>query len=190
MRYLAAVLSMPNVGSASGRWSGEDRPYVHLMRVSERNKKELKEKLDVIGYYYHDFGDGWGAGITIKEVDAVEYKHLKKITRGFAGYEWMVKSILTHKRILSSSESTFFAFKDELINAGLTVEIKNEFGIYEELRSDIGLYHSLKLRCYNQRNRHAEEHMVLYLNGKHYCKLANTRESRANIITYLRSLAE
>ena len=85
-------LSMPNVSSWNGRWSGEGREYTKL--VDERQAKhELK------GSYYYDFGDGWGARIDVTTVTGGEVAKIRKRSDGFCGYDWMVDSILRHGEI-------------------------------------------------------------------------------------------
>lgn len=172
MRYLAAFLSMPNVGSWNRKWSGENRPYVSLFRAPERNKQFLAERLSLIGYYTYDFGDGWSAGITIKEVDEKEYKQLKKSTAGFYGYDWMVNSIIRYKRIVNDQERSFIEFHKSLIDAGFNDAAINTHSFYDELTFTTES-HNCSIRYYNQYNKHADEHMRLYIDGKDYCELSD-----------------
>lgn len=93
---LAFSLSMPGCNSWNGKWSGEGRRYVIVKSfVSKKSQVKAQEILDK-GYYRYDFGDGWAAGITVKEVDNMEARKLKKTSEGFSGYDWMVTSILDH----------------------------------------------------------------------------------------------
>jgi len=93
-------LSMPNVGSWNGRWSGEDKRYI--IRKSVRSEKDIKKAISLIGYHYYNFGDGWGAGITVKEIDSSESRKLEKYRKnGFCGYNWMVDSLWNYGEILN-----------------------------------------------------------------------------------------
>jgi hypothetical protein len=80
---IVAELTMPNVGSWNGKWTGDSDK--HTILVKGKNAKEL------IGNYYYNFGDGWGASVEIRKA-----KPREKITNQFAGYEWMVESIKKH----------------------------------------------------------------------------------------------
>lgn len=86
-------LSMPNNNAWNGKWSGEGRCYARVR--SYENPQSWMEK----DYYYYNFGDGWGAGVTVKKVDAEQARKLRKASVGFCGYEWMIDSIEKHGRI-------------------------------------------------------------------------------------------
>ncbi len=97
---LSFTLSMPNVASWDGKWSGQDRLYVKVNnfgRSKERNAR-AQEILDK-GYFHYSFGDGWSAGVTVKEVNSREGARLKKKSDGFCGYDWMVQSIISDMKI-------------------------------------------------------------------------------------------
>lgn len=81
-------LSMPSNNSWNGKWSGEDRKYTVAKKVTDKKAAELQE------YYSYNFGDGWVAGITIREA-----KPRERATNKFCGYEWMIDSILWHGEI-------------------------------------------------------------------------------------------
>jgi hypothetical protein len=96
-------LSMPNVGSWNGRWSGESKRYI--IRKTIRSQKDIEKVQSLIGYHYYNFGDGWGAGITVTEIDSSESRKLDKYKKnGFCGYEWMVKSLWNYGKILNDSQ--------------------------------------------------------------------------------------
>lgn len=95
---LAFTLSMPGVGSWNSQWSGFGKCYVIVKSVSPK-------KADLAGKYFsYDFGDGWRAGVSVRQVDASEARKLRRRSDGFAGYDWMVDEILTHRRILTLAE--------------------------------------------------------------------------------------
>jgi len=92
---LAFELSMPGVGSWNGLWSGEIFPYVKVVTwPNTKKRRELADKILAEAYYRYDFGDGWAAGVSVREVDAVEARKLRKASSGFAGYDWMVDEII------------------------------------------------------------------------------------------------
>ena len=99
MRHIAFFLSMPNVGSWNGQWSGHGGRYVIVK--SFRNKSPILENL-TDGSWSYNFGDGWGASVRMKEVDATTARKLKKDSDGFCGYDWMIASIISHGEIRNS----------------------------------------------------------------------------------------
>ena len=101
---LAFTLSMPNNNSWDGRWSGEGRLYVVTRTFTgAKGGKKAGEILSSRSYYYN-FGDGWGASVSVKEVSPSEARQLRKKSNGFCGYDWMVDSIISHGKILNSLE--------------------------------------------------------------------------------------
>ena len=79
-------LSMPNVGSWNGRWTGENSKYTVMRKI---------DGSDIVGKsFYYDFGDGWGASVKVREAEPRE-----KATNRFAGYEWMIDSIIRNGEI-------------------------------------------------------------------------------------------
>ena len=94
------TLSMPNVGSWNGKWSGEDAIYVKVINFG-RSKKSLDNAKAIVDkcYYHYSFGDGWAAGVKAKDITASEARSLRAKTQGFCGYDWMVDSIKAVGRI-------------------------------------------------------------------------------------------
>ena len=86
-------LSMPQINTWNGHWSGENKKYVVLKPSSKR-----LDALDGQSHWY-DFGDGWAACVDIKKVSRKEANRLKKLSSGFMGYEWMINSIIWRGRI-------------------------------------------------------------------------------------------
>ena len=99
---LCFTLSMPNRNSWNGRWNGDDYLYAKIVNFGKTKKGEaraediLKEKS-----YYYNFGDGWAANISVKEVTGKESAQIRRKTKGFYGYDWMVESILIDRRIIT-----------------------------------------------------------------------------------------
>lgn len=90
MKTIAFVLTMPNVGSWNGKWSGEGRLYAVLERMTDKKADKLLEKPS----HHYSFTDGWGANVAIKEItDRAEARTMRRHTKGFCGYEWMIRSI-------------------------------------------------------------------------------------------------
>lgn len=79
-------LSMPGRNSWNGKWSGQDSLYVIVRKFGKKYPK--------LGSYSYNFGDGWRASIAVREVTAPAAKELRKKSRGFCGYDWMVDSIV------------------------------------------------------------------------------------------------
>lgn len=96
MHYVAYVLSMPNKGSWDGKWTGEKDVHVRCRKICDKawNNRVTKEPELAGKSFYHDFGDGWTAKIEVKEVTEKEARALKKRSVGFAGYDWMIASLI------------------------------------------------------------------------------------------------
>ena len=80
-------LSMPNVGSWNGQWSGGGRSYNLVRRVPDKRIAEL----EIPNSWYHNFGDGWGASVSARVMECGERRPK---SAGFAGYDWMLDRIL------------------------------------------------------------------------------------------------
>ncbi len=97
---LAFILSMPNRSSWNGRWSGDGKCYAIVKPIGRSRK--ARAKADAIlaeKSFYHNFGDGWGASVAVREVDQNEARQLRRQSLGFCGYDWMVSDILANGRI-------------------------------------------------------------------------------------------
>lgn len=96
-------LSMPNVGSWNGKWTGAGANYV-VVRDLGRGKaaQEKTQEIAGKGSYFYDFGDGWGARISVRVVTPAEATKARRRSQGFYGYDWMVDSIIRNGRIVPS----------------------------------------------------------------------------------------
>jgi len=93
---------MSNVGSWNGKWTGTDNFYCRVRSYAPKSEK-IKNLLASPNHYYN-FGDGWGASISIEECKAKEAAKFKKMSAGFRGYDWMIDEIEEYGRILTLKE--------------------------------------------------------------------------------------
>jgi hypothetical protein len=90
---IAFVLSMPNVGSWNGKWSGENHLYCRVYKNAQVPQNLWNKD------FCYNFGDGWVARIKVLKVDAIEGGKMKRKSKGFYGYDWMIASLLKHGEI-------------------------------------------------------------------------------------------
>jgi hypothetical protein len=88
-------LAMPGCNSWNGRWSGEGRNYSIVRNLTDKKAAALLDGKARESWGYN-FGDGWFASVEARVVPKGE--RLRK-SDGFAGYEWMVSSILADGEI-------------------------------------------------------------------------------------------
>lgn len=93
-RYVIFTLGMPNRASWNGKWSGEEKEFRQYITLT----KGMDESKLASGYFYYNFGDGWGASVSTQIVDGAKAKNaiMKNADTGFCGYGWMVDSIIKH----------------------------------------------------------------------------------------------
>lgn len=101
---LAFHLSMPNCPSWNGKWSGEGKKYVRCRTFRSRAAKANAEKILQKGYFHYSWSDGWGAGITVREVTPYEAAKLRKASAGFYGYDWMIDTIIEYGEPLATHQ--------------------------------------------------------------------------------------
>ena len=92
------VLTMPNVSSWNGKWTGEGRFYARTCTAFFRGKAlypNLKE-----GSFHYSWDDGWGASVKVTFVTPTEARKADKNSKGFCGYEWMIDSLKKHGKII------------------------------------------------------------------------------------------
>jgi len=91
---LCFELSMPNVGSWNGKRSSANSYFAKVVSFG-RTKKGIEKAQTILdkGYFSYSFGDGWRAGISVKEVNAKEAAKARRKSKGFCGYDWMIDSI-------------------------------------------------------------------------------------------------
>lgn len=91
-------LSMPHASSWNGKWSGAGKKYICVM--DQRTvPKELWDK-----DFYYRWDDGWEACVSVRKVYWREAQKLEKMSVGFAGYDWMIDSLIQRGYIVSESD--------------------------------------------------------------------------------------
>ncbi len=101
---IAFILTMPNNNAWNGKWTGEGNLYAKVenfrgKKADVKAQEILKEKS-----FYYNFGDGWGASVEVKEVDQKEVRQIRKHSKGFCGYDWMIQEIKDHGKIIPLNE--------------------------------------------------------------------------------------
>jgi hypothetical protein len=102
MQYRVFILTMPNVNSWNGKWTGEGGLYCIVRKYTD--KSPVLQNVDKHNSHYYNFGDGWGALVTIKKIPSEEAAKYRKRSDGFSSYGWMVDEIEEHGRILTVKE--------------------------------------------------------------------------------------
>lgn len=99
---LMFTLAMPSNNSWNGRWSGQDRPYAIVRR--EPRDRAFVDKILAEGSFHYNFGDGWTARVSVERIDSSKAAGVRKKSRGFCSYDWMVDDILRLGRIRTLAE--------------------------------------------------------------------------------------
>ena len=96
---LSFEITMPNVGSWNGQWTGAKNLHFAFRNVSKKEGVTLMGGKDKRNFYYN-FGDGWGANVCVKPMLSTEKTKIEKMNNGFMGYDWMIDSILKNDKII------------------------------------------------------------------------------------------
>ena len=99
---VAFILTMPGKGSWNGKWTGEGNLYARVVRMGKNDSPEINRLIGKSESY--SWSDGWRASVEIKQVDAKEAARIRKNTKGFCGYDWMIDSLISYGEILSSND--------------------------------------------------------------------------------------
>lgn len=83
------ILDMPKINTWNGHWSGEDDVYAKAYQNREVPKEVLNKE------FSYNFGDGWTARVKVKQMPATESRKIMAKSKGFCGYEWMIRSIIS-----------------------------------------------------------------------------------------------
>lgn len=89
MKRIEFKLGMPSNNSWDGKWSGADRNYTIVRRLTDAKAIELLKQRR----FTHAFGDGWVASVDVRELAKGERP---KKSDGFCGYDWMVTNIIAN----------------------------------------------------------------------------------------------
>lgn len=99
---------MPNRGSWNGQWSGQDRKYYAIKKLSSKYLKSKDHFNDLIekgnDSWHYSWSDGWGANVKAEVINSAEAAKRRKQSSGFCGYEWMIDSILYYGSIMNDAE--------------------------------------------------------------------------------------
>ena len=95
---------MPSCASWNGKWSGEGKKYVIVKDFKSQKAIEHAKEMLAKKNYYYNWSDGWGAEITVTEVDSQQAKQLRKESDGFCGYGWMVTTICDYGKPMADDE--------------------------------------------------------------------------------------
>ena len=96
-RRVLFVLTMPDVASWDGKWSGEGNRYAVVRQLPQPVITDLGirgERFAPVSWR-HNWKDGWCAEVSARLMQKGE--RLGK-TLGFYGYDWMVDNILEYGR--------------------------------------------------------------------------------------------
>jgi len=100
---LVFELSMPRRGSWDGGWSGS-KDYFARTRTF-RKAEECRQATDLIGSYRYAWDDGWCAQVDVRQVDGKEAAKIRRASKGFCEYDWMIDSIIKYGEIRDPSKS-------------------------------------------------------------------------------------
>ncbi len=101
---IAFTLTMPGTNSWNGRWSGDE--FLNARTRTLPNSQKARDKAKALtGSHYYNWPDGWAACVRVEIVDAAEARRIRRKTRGFAGYDWMIDSLLWCGEIRSHSDA-------------------------------------------------------------------------------------
>lgn len=70
-----------------------------FLALTDKITASILTREDGTGYWYYSFGDGWAASVSARVMSKGERSSRSD---GFCGYDWMVRSILTHGDIRPS----------------------------------------------------------------------------------------
>ena len=103
MNILSFEITMPNVGSWNGVWTGAKKAHFSFKKLSKKDAENFMKKEKERNFFY-DFGDGWSANICAKITTSKEKAKIQRANAGFMGYDWMLGEIFKYDRILEYKE--------------------------------------------------------------------------------------
>jgi hypothetical protein len=99
MNIIQFTLTMPNIGSWNGHWTGEDELFAKCRSYGKQDTEKIMQGKPQRSWYYN-FGDGWGANVDAKIITAKEARTIRNKSHGFCGYDWMIDSIEQNDKII------------------------------------------------------------------------------------------
>lgn len=87
-------LTMPHCGSWNGKWTGADRRYIRTRRECDVPKEHWDKD------FYYRWEDGWEACVSVRRMPVQEARKLERVSAGFSMYDWMIRSIIKHGKIM------------------------------------------------------------------------------------------
>lgn len=96
------TLTMPSNNAWNNKWSGEGNLYAVVRR--EPHDRALAKEILEKGSFSYNFGDGWVAPVAVEKIDGRKAASVRKKSRGFCGYDWMVDEITKLGRIRPLAE--------------------------------------------------------------------------------------
>lgn len=100
---LVFILTMPNVGSWNGKWTGSSNLYCRVRKVNKTIREKVLKGKESRSWHY-SWNDGWGANVEARLVTAPEAKKMEKLSKGFCGYDHFIDEIIWYDEILTESD--------------------------------------------------------------------------------------
>lgn len=91
-------LTMPTKGSWNGKWSQEGTCFARTYAQYKVPKEYWNKD------FYYRWDDGWTACVSVTQMPAAEARKIERKSKGFCGYDWMIKSIIEYGGIFTESE--------------------------------------------------------------------------------------
>ena len=91
-------LTMPGKGSWNGKWSQEGTCFARIRKERDVPKEYWNKD------FYYGWDDGWTACVSVTQMPAAQARKIERKSKGFCGYDWMIKSIIECGEILTDKE--------------------------------------------------------------------------------------
>lgn len=94
LKIVSFQLTMPNVGSWNGKWTGAAKQYFIIRKL--RDTSQFLKGGETENSFRYSWNDGWSANVNCEIIDAKEAAKRRKVSSGFCNYDWMVNNIIDH----------------------------------------------------------------------------------------------